>query len=499
VSVLWDAVVYAIQPNTLVLAAAAMFFGIIIGALPGLGPTIGIAMVLPLTIFMPSGDSITVMMAIFVGTMLGNGIPAVLLRIPGTASALLTAEEGYIFQQRGEGDRALVMSFLAATVGQALSVVVFIIAVIPLASIATSFLFPELFALLSVGLLSVVMMTSGNRLKGVIALFAGLMIGIIGLDPMTGATRLAFGQRDLSLGVNTIAFLVGILAIPEVIAGIGRPEPVGGTPAKIKLKLATVLGDVKRTAPAMAVGTVVGIIIGALPGGGATLASFIAHQQARLVSKEPELFGHGSLDGLATVDAAGNASTSGELIPTLALGIPGGVTSALMLAVLQAQGLIPGANLLLTSPALLAHVFGGLIASVVLMFVIGLLFIGPSVYITRLSPRGVSAVALVLVVVSVYAVNNSMFDVWCAVVAGIVGYVVGRHGYPIAVIAMAFILSQPLEANLRRGLVMTDDPVAFVVRPIVLILLAITLLSIAAPSLVSFVRRRIGRGSEGAN
>jgi putative tricarboxylic transport membrane protein len=167
--------------------------------------------------------------------------------------------------------------------------------------------------------------------------------------------------------------------------------------------------------------------------------------------------------------------------------------------VLQAQGLIPGANLLLTSPALLAQVFGGLIASVVLMFVIGLLFIGPSVYITRLSPRGVSAVALVLVVVSVYAVNNSMFDVWCAVVAGIVGYVVGRLGYPIAVIAMAFILSQPLEANLRRGLVMTDDPVAFVVRPIVLILLAITLLSIAAPSLVSFVRRRIGRGSEGAS
>ena len=474
---------YMFDASAIMVVILGVAFGIVLGAAPGLGPTVGTALVLPLVLRLSPELGILLMVAIHVGAEFGNSIPAVLIRVPGTPAATLTVLEGYPFQERGEGGRALMVSLLASVTGQLISLLVFALTVIPVARLAVKFLFPEMFALVVFGLLAAVGLSGVHRLKGLAAICFGLLLSVIGVDPMTGRERFAFGMPELSVGLDTVAVLMGLLAMPEVFRSVFHTSQQRPTRPRLSLALPR-RADVAEAMPQVLVGTAVGTFVGALPGAGSAAASFIGYQLGRLVARRPERFGKGSIEGLAVADAANNAAVSGELIPTLGLGIPGSASMAVIMAALLAQGIIPGPEILATRPTLLHATVGGLLAGTVVLAGLGYLAIWPSVYVSRLSPAAVSLTTLVLVLVGVYSLNWSLFDMWVAVVIGVVAYFMSGAGYPIAPAALSFLLGQLMESNLRRGLVMAGGVVEFVTRPVTLLLLVLAVGTLFAQLLV---------------
>lgn len=475
--------------------------GIAVGAAPGMGPTMGMAVALPFIIRFEPEPAIFLLMSIAVGAGFGNSIPAILFGIPGTPAALLTAIEGKLLADRGESRRALFTALMSSVVGQFFATLVFIIFVIPLARVAVKFLFPEIFALTVFAMLAVVGIAGRNPLKAVASVVIGFALGVFGPDPITGLARLDFGgvvpdsiSFQLQLGLGVVPVLIGLLAVREIWLGSEKlPSVASRREAKeIGLKPPPLhwVKDFRDNFGSTMFGTAIASFIGALPGEGPTVASFITYGSMYSRPKWKKDLGKGSLRALGAIDAANNAASTTALIPTLALGIPGSAPMIIILALLGTQGLFPGPELVNSQPQLLQNVFGALIVATLVLLVLGYLTIGPSVYMANLSQGAVLASAMILVVVGVYSLRWSMFDVWVALAAGGVGYAMSKFDYPIAPAALAFILVPLLEKSLRRGLVMTDGPWAFFTRPITLTIL---LAGVAVLVGSALLRRRIAR------
>lgn len=491
----------ALTPSNLVVILIGVALGIAVGAAPGMGPTMGMAVSLPFIIRFPPETAIFLLMSIAIGSGFGNSIPAILLGIPGTPAALLTALEGKPLADRGESRRALVTALLSSVTGQFLGIIVFIVFVIPLARVAIKFLFPEIFALTVFALLAVVGISGRNAFKALLAIVIGFALGSFGPDPITGLPRLDFGgvlpdsiAFELQLGLGVVPVLIGLLAVREIwleseklrtVASRRETRDKGLRPPSFKW-----VKDWKDTFGSTALGTAIASFVGALPGEGPAVASFIIYGAMHSRPKWKKDLGKGSLRALAAIDAADNAASTTALIPTLALGIPGSAPMVIILALLATQGFFPGPDLVATRPQLLHNVFGGLMIACVVLLVLGYLSIGPSVYLANLSHGAVLSVSLVLVVVGVYSLRWSMFDVWVALGTGAIGYAMSKFEYPIAPAALAFILAPLLEKNLRRGLVMTNSATDFFLRPITLTILILGAVLIAAEVLL---RKRIAR------
>ena len=479
-----------VQPSALLIIVLGVTAGILIGAAPGMGPTIGMAISLPFVLGMSPEHAIFVLVSILIGANYGNAIPAILIHVPGTPNALLTAVEGHPFLARGEGAKALMIALVASTIGQLIGVVVFIVAVVPLAKIAVNLLYPEIFAVIIFGLLAAVGLTGANLAKGLISICLGLLLGMIGPDPVSTVPRLSFGVTELSIGIEIIPLVVGLLALQEVFKQSGDPikqtnvrmRPVLPKPWEFNLR--------SIWAPLL-VGTAVGLFFGILPGAGATAAMFVAYSAVRLVSRRKDLFGKGSEEALAGVEASNNAAAAGELIPTFGLGIPGGSPMVVLMAALTAQGIFVGPSLIQTQPHLLYSVFGGLLVATLVMAVVGYILIWPSVYIGALSKAASVTLTLILVIIGVFALRWSMFDVWVTVGMALLGYVMTRLDYPIAPAALAIVLGYLLELNLRVGLIMTDGVAGFVSRPVTAALLTIAAFTVILPLLLGSRRRRL--------
>jgi putative tricarboxylic transport membrane protein len=459
------------DPHMWIAIAAGAIVGVVVGALPGVGTTLGYALILPFTYHLDITTTIVLLMSLSVGSQYGNSIPAILVGVPGSPAAALTVIDGYSMHKRGDTGYALGIAFVGAVFGQVVSILFFIAAIIPLAGLAYYFLQPELFALYVFGLVAIVSLTGRNVLKGLLAVAIGLLIAVIGLDPVNSTVRFTFDLSWLRSGIDSTIVVIGLLALSELLRQVRQNFQWDAGGGRFKAKFPN-WRRFLPVMPAMFGGTVVGTVVGAIPGAGSTPAAMIAYQNARIMSKHPEKFGRGAPDGIAANEASQNASNSGELIPTLGIGIPASGSMVLLLAALSLNGFVPGPHLVSESPELFYAVVAGLLGSSVFIVVTGWAMARGMVKLLTINRSVVIVLSIATVVLGVYSLQFRVLDVAVCFVAGAIGYFMLRYGYSTPAAALAVVLAAGFEASLRRGLsVFDDDPALFFGRPITIVIL----------------------------
>lgn len=455
------------HPSFLLVVAAGALWGILGGIHPGGSATLAVGVALPFTFVMDPVQAVAFLLAVLVGINFANSIPAVLLGVPGTPSAVLTAQDGFKLHQRGGTSEALGVVYLSSNFGQLVSILIFVAFVVPLANLAYFFLSPELFAMSMLGMTAVVGLAGRSIVKAGISACMGIAIALIGLDPLDNVPRFTLGLRDLNDGVNTIAVVIGLLAVSELIR---QSRQTFSWSVKLSAKMKLRFPDrrlVRRIIKPLLLGTTLGTVAGVAPGASAEAASYMAYQQAKAISKHPEEFGNGSVEAIAANESAQQASQAGDLIPTLAVGIPGGSTMVLILAALTLHGLVPGPLLITQSPELLNGAVGGLLGAALVLIVVGWPLAKLASFVATLDRSMVIIISLALTVVGVFSVDQSLFDVWVCLLFGLVGYFMLRYGYAVAAAALGVILGANLEGFLRQGLLLSDNKLfEFVGRPV---------------------------------
>jgi putative tricarboxylic transport membrane protein len=456
--------------------AAGTVFGVIAGAMPGIGTTLAFGLVLPFTFVMSPVIGVAFLLSISVGVGYGNSIPAILMGIPGNPAAILTVIDGHTLHKRGESGLALGVSFVAALGGQLVSILMFILLVVPLMGLAYHFSFPEIFGLYCLGFVALISLAGDNMVKGLMAAAFGISVGLVGLDPINMVNRLDMGFREVRSGFEEVAVVIGLLALSELFRSSRQSfqwkdrtdDTAGGRfPAFSRIRPAI---------PAMVGGTVVGTFVGAIPGAGATPAAMISYQVAQMMSKHPEEFGKGSIEGIGANEAAQNASNSGELIPTLGLGIPVTGSMVLLLAALSVQGFVPGPLMVSNAPELLYAAIAGLLASTLLLLATGWSMARLMLRAVQLDRQIVIVLAIAMTVIGIYSINTRVFDVAVALGFGVIGYFMLRYGYPTAAAALGVFLGKEFERSLRIGLNMNNNSfVDFITRPITLTIILVAL------------------------
>ena len=480
---LLDGFASSVTPFALLVMMAGIMWGMFIGALPGLGLVIAITLVLPFTYSMGVVDALLLLVGTAAGAQFGNGVTAITVGVPGSPSAVLTVIEGHSLFKRGEGGVALFLNLVAATFGQIIGALGFLALVVPLALLAPKFLAPEMFALTVIGLLAVATLTAGDLVKGLTALFIGLFLGTVGTDPISSVPRFAFGVQEFYGGLGIVPVTIGLLGLGELLYQLYRgeftPDRSRDAPAQPREqpRIPRVWASL-RSLPALAIaglfGCAVAFVIGIIPGLGATAATFIVYQQLRLVARRPEELGKGSREGLVAQNTADNAVIGGELIPTLALGIPGSASMAVLMGALIIQGIEPGPGVLQTRPELTGSVAAGLFLSGVLLLPLGWAFSHYALRLTRVWPPAIFSGGVLLILLGAYSVQSQMFDVFAIIFFGIVGFLLRLYGFSVAAAAIGFILSDLLESSFRHGVLITRGSLLdFFTRPVTLILLVI--------------------------
>ncbi len=466
-----------------------VLYGIIFGALPGLGATIGVALLVPFTYDIAPATAMVLMISVYVGAEYGGAISAILLSIPGTAAAAATVLDGYPMARRGQAALALEISLRAGCVAGLLSAFVCFILLEPLANMALMFGPPAYFALALLALLSVASLGADSPLKGLLAATLGLAIASVGLDPITGIERFTLGFVELEEGVPILAVIIGLFAISEAFHMMHRRT---STDDAATARLGTTYMAMRQwlaLAPATLRGTLIGIFAGILPGVGATAAAWFAYDVERRMSPQPERFGKGAPEGIAAPEAANNSTVGGALVPMLALGIPGSPTIAVLIGALVLHGLQPGPMMVSANPGVAYGLIVAVFVSVLPMYVLGHLMIPFSSQIIRLPDAALTAVILTISIVGMYLVRGLMFDVWLAVLFGIIGYFFKIVKIPAAPVILAIVVYPIVESNFRRSLLLSREGYAiFITDRLSLMFLSIGI-ALVGWSLVHFLRR----------
>ena len=474
----------ALTPINLFWCFIGVVLGTAVGVLPGLGPAATIAMLLPLTLRMDHTTAIIALAGIFYGARYGGSTTSILLNMPGESSSVATCLDGYQMARNGRAGAALGISAIASFIAGTVGVLGLMLISPPLARFGLRFAPPEYFALMTLGLTMVVFLAGDSMIKALLALFVGLWLATIGTDLFTAESRFTFGQAKLLGGLDFVAATVGIFAVAEVL--INLESRGGGEVMKIPRGLKNLLPtlqDLRDCRFAFLNGSVIGFVVGALPGAGATVASFLSYGLEKAVSRHPEKFGTGVIEGVAAPEGANNADAGGALVPLLTLGIPGGNTTAILLGGLILWGYRPGPLLIQEHPQL----FWGLVASMyvgnVLLLVLNLPLVPLFAQILRLPHYMLMPFILGISAVGVYSVNNSLFDVWIMALFGLLGYVMRKLDFPAAALILGLVLGDIIERALRQSLMMSQGDLSiFVTRPIsaTLLLIALVLLSLPA-------------------
>ncbi len=461
--------------NALAIIAGAVV-GYFVGALPGLSAGMGIALLLPFTFYMPPLTSLVLLTSLYSAAEYGGSITAVLINVPGEAGATPTCFDGYPLTQKGQPGKALGVSIVASCYAGIASTIALILVSIPLAQIALKFGPPEYFALGVFGLTTVAGLAGKSWVKGFITMLFGLLITTIGVDAVSGTSRYIFA-KSMYEGIPLIPVLVGLFAISEVFETM---EELGEhlVSRRFSGTLPT-WREYMRTHVAMLRGTIIGFIIGIVPGAGKAVASFIAYNEERRASSYPERFGTGVLEGVAAPEAANNAVVGGALVPLLSLGIPGSAAAAVLIGAFTIQGLQPGPLLFVKEPGLVYGLFASLLVGNFVMLAMGLL--GTKVWARVLDvPKNIlTPIVLAICLFAAYAESSSVFTVWLALVFGVLGYFMRKYGFPVAPIVLAIVLGSMIEISFRRSMILADgSPMIFVTRPVALAILGLAALSV---------------------
>jgi len=471
----------AFTPFNILMAVAGVMVGILIGALPGVGPPSGVAMLLPLTFGMDPTSGIIMLAAMYAGTMYGGTITAVLINTPGESASVVTCLDGYAMAQQGRAGPALgiaaIGSFIAGTVG-----VVLLMLVSPaLAKWSLSFGPPETFALMLVGLTTVTMLAGDDPLKAYVSMLFGLTLAMVGFDIISGEPRYGFGIPEMMDGVDFLPVAIGLFGLGEVFAGTEEKQQVIKGSVRLREVLPG-LADWSRSKWAIARGTAMGFAVGVLPGAGPTVASFLAYTLEKRVSKTPEQFGKGAIEGVAAPESANNAAATAAMVPMLTLGIPGSATTAIMLGGLMMWGLRPGPMLFEKNPQFVWGLIASQYIANVLLLILSTVFIPLFVRAVRIPYSILMPLIVVFCVTGAYSLKNSPWDVGQMLVFGVLGYLMKKLGYSPAALVLALVLGPLAERALRQSLIISDAGIGILfMRPISAVLMAIAIVAVAVP------------------
>jgi putative tricarboxylic transport membrane protein len=480
----------ALTPINLIYCLIGALVGTLIGVLPGIGPIATLSMLLPITFHLPPISALIMLAGIYYGAQYGGSTTAILVNLPGEASSVVTCIDGYQMARQGRAGSALAVAALGSLFAGCVATLLLAAFAPPLARWALLFGPADYFSLMVLGLVMAVVLAQGSLVTafGMIAL--GILLGLVGSDVTSGAERLTFGLIDLSEGVDFVPLAMGIYAIPEIVRNLERPEQRTVLSEKVH-GLWPTREDFRRAWPATLRGTAIGSALGILPGSGSMLASFSAYMLEKQVSRRPEEFGKGAVEGVAAPESANNAHAQTSFIPLLTLGIPANAVMALMAGAMTIQGIRPGPEVMTSRPDL----FWGVIASMwvgnLMLVIINLPLIQIWVALLKVPYRLLYLAILAFCCVGVYSVHNSAFEVLELIVFGVMGYAFSKWKLEPAPLLLAFILGPMLEENLRRAmLVANGDSSVFVTRPISLVLLLVALGMIILFALPRVRRRR---------
>ncbi|MCZ6764340.1 MAG: tripartite tricarboxylate transporter permease [Alphaproteobacteria bacterium] len=484
------------QWEILLVAFLGVTAGVILGAIPGMSDIPAISLMLPFTFYMHPVMAISMLMGLSKGANMGGSFPAILFNMPGTSQSVVTCFDGYPLTRKGQAGKALKMAVYASTMADTMSDLVLILAAAAVASIAIMIGPPE-FAMIVVFSLVIIGVAGAEQMvKGLIAICLGLLLTVVGFDPMSGIERMTFGSLNLSSGFGIVPMVLGLFVVSEVIRQTENMVRSRQRNRKVAVEASAVSNDpddhrvtkedFRRCLPAIFGGFGIGAAIGAIPGIGSGVAAYLSYMWAKKSSKTPERFGHGALEGVAAAEAGNNAVVGPNLIPLLTLGVPGNLVAALILGAFMMQGLRPGPLFMSTNAPMIYALFGVLLISNVFTFVVGSIFVRYARRVTRVPEKILYPCVLVVTVVGCYVYRNNMFDVMMLAPFGIAGYVLVKLRIPVAPLLIAFILGNMLEERIRQSLQMSGgDFTIFVTRPIALLFFVLSVVTI-----VLFVRRR---------
>jgi len=455
--------------------------GTAIGVLPGLGPPATIALLLPVTYGMDTTSALIMVSGIFYGAMYGGSTTSILLNIPGEASTVVTCLDGYQMARQGRAGRALGISAMGSFIGATISVMLMSMVAPALASFALRFGPAEYTSLVFIGLLMTVYLGGESILKGLLMAVFGLLLAMVGLDPVFAVPRFTFGATHLLDGIDFVVAAMGLFGIAEVLINLEAPEVRDVYKASLKGLLPT-LEDWKRSWKAVLRGSLLGFFVGVLPGGGAVIGSFVSYAVEKKISKHPEEFGKGAIEGVAAPESANNAASQSSFVPLLTLGIPGNATIAMIYVALLIHGIQPGPMLLNDHP----NLFWGVIAS---MYIGNLMLLGLNlpliniwVRLLKVPYHYMAVMIIIICTIGAYSIKNSIFDVGTMIVFGVLGYVLRKGGFPAAPLVLALILGKMFEHSVQQALKTSGaDPMIFIDKPISAMLLSVGLLVMLLP------------------
>jgi putative tricarboxylic transport membrane protein len=480
----------ALSPMNLMLCFIGAMVGTLVGVLPGIGPTATIAMLLPITFGLPPVGALIMLAGIYYGAQYGGSTTSILVNIPGEASSVVTTLDGFQMARQGRAGPALAIAAIGSFIAGCASTVLVAALGAPLTKVALLFGPPEYFSLMVLGLIFAVVLAKGSIPKALTMILFGLLLSMIGSDLETGAERMTFGVPELSDGIGFVVVAMGVFGFAEIIRNLEVPEHRGIVEGKVTGLMPT-WPDFKASSGAIMRGTVLGSILGILPGGGATIAAFAAYTFEKKVAKDPSRFGKGAIEGVAAPESANNAAAQTSFIPLLTLGIPPNAVMALMVGAMTIHGIVPGPQVMTKQPAL----FWGMIASMwignLMLVIINLPLVGLWVRLLRVPYRLMYPAIVIFCCIGGYSVANSSVDVILTALFGLVGYWLVKHDFEPAPMLLGFVLGPLMEENLRRAmLIARGDASVFFTRPISAGLLAVAVLLLVLAILPMIRKRR---------
>jgi len=474
------------------------FFGVtlgtLIGVLPGIGPVTGVAILIPITFGLNATTAIITMAGVYYGAMYGGSTTSILINVPGESSSVMTTLDGYQMAKKGRAGPALGMAAFGSFIAGTLAVVLLTFIAPPLANVALSFGPPEYFALTFMGLTLVTSLSGESMIKGTMSGVFGLIVASVGVDAISGEERFTFGNIYLLDGMGFIGVAVGLFAVAEVLVNLEEPMEQVFVRTKLTLRnLFPNLQDWKDSLGPIGRSSLLGFFIGVLPGAGATIASFMSYAMEKKLSKHPEKFGTGIIEGVAAPESANNAAAGGAMVPLLTLGIPGSGTTAVLLGALLIHGLRPGPLLFQNNPDFVWAVIASMYIGNVMLLVLNLPLVGMWASMLRIPYRILMPLIVTLSAVGVFATDNNVFDMWVMFAFGVIGYLMRKLEFPAAPAVLGLVLGPLVERSLRQSLTISHGDLSiFVTRPISAVLTAIALLSLFAPAVRWLWRAREG-------
>lgn len=487
----------ALTPGVLLYAFVGCVIGTLVGVLPGVGPLAGISLLLPASFGLDATSAIVLLAGIYYGAMYGGSTTSILMRIPGEAASVMTCIDGYALTRKGRAGPALAIAAIGSYLAGTASVVGLMLLAPPLASFALRFGPPEYFALLLLGLLALAYMSGGSMLKSLAMAALGLLLGMIGIDPMTGFLRFSYGLIELGDGIGVVPVAVGLFGLSEILLTAGQPS----VHEVIKPRLTELLPSREEWRASLwpiGRGTVLGFLIGIIPGSAHIISSFVSYAVERRLSKHPERFGQGAIEGVAGPESANNSAASGAFVPMLALGVPSGPIPAVMIAAMMVHGTAPGPLLITQQPEL----FWGFIASMyvgnLVLLILNLPMVGIFINVLRVPYPLLYPAILMFCVLGVYAVNGSVVDIGIMTVMGALGYLLRKFDFETAPVVLGLILAPMIEMSFRQSLSLSSGSYqVFINRPIALAMLMVGLALLLLSAGAFLMKKTDWRGKVG--